>query len=69
MSQRTHLNGDTKYRYFGYLLEIGQHKKNEPPATNPVILTQNAISQKSVTRRAEAKNQREAAVFLGDIQL
>ena len=48
---------------------MGQHKKNDPPTINPVILTQKAMSQKKLTRRHEAKNQSEARVFLGDIQL
>lgn len=68
ISHRTHLNGDTRYRYFGCKLDIGQQTKNTPPIKNHNSLMQNAALAKSEKIRAEPKKYSEATVFSGYLQ-
>ena len=68
ISHSTHLKGDTKYRYFGYKLEIGQQRKNVPPEMNQKIFIQKPMSAQVDTRTQLAKKLKEEIVFRGDFQ-
>lgn len=65
MSQKAHLNGETKYRYLGYQLEMGQQRKKAPPEKSPKIFMQNSISVKAAMRRQQNNKNKVAAVFRG----
>jgi hypothetical protein len=68
MSHSIHLKGDTRYRYFGYKLEIGQQRKNVPPEMNQKIFMLKPMSAQVETRTQLAKKNKDAMVLRGDFQ-
>lgn len=68
MFHSSHFSGDTRYLYFGYLLEMGKVKKKTRPMTSIKMRTQSSISPTSVTRRQQLKAMSECRVVRGAVQ-